>query len=134
MSSGKKWGNNSNYRKNNYNNQNFNYKPRYNSKTQDSKPTKKWEQKERDSKITLMHKSSHFIPAQFSDSFFRQFDLAMKLKKDELKKQGKVNAEVSEVTEENLIEAFGVTKDHMSKAAKILGKGENTENSGSSLA
>ena len=78
-----------------------------------------------------MHKSSHFIPAQFSDSFFRQFDLAMKLKKDELKKQGKVNAEVK-VTKENLTEAFGVTKDHMSKAAKILGKEENTENLGSS--
>ena len=74
------------------------------------------------------------LPAQFSDSFFRQFDLAMKLKKDELKKQGKVNAEVSDVTEENLIEAFGVTKDHMSKAAKILGKGENTKNLGGSSA
>ena len=58
----------------------------------------------------------------------------MKMKKDQIKKQGKVNAEVSEVTEENLIEAFGVTKDHMSKAAKILGKGENTENSGGLLA
>ena len=81
-----------------------------------------------------MHKSSHFVPAQFSDSFFRQFDLSMKLKKDELKKEGKVNAEVSEVTEENLIEAFGVTKAHMSKAAEILGKGENTENLGGSLA
>ena len=52
-----------------------------------------------------MHESSHFIPATIQcKSFFRQFDLAMKLKKDELKKQGKVNAEVSEVTEEDLIE------------------------------
>ena len=100
--------------------------------THDSKPTKKSEQKERDSKITLMHRSSYFIPAQFSNSFFRQFNLAMKLKKDELKKQGKVNAEVSEVTEENFIEAFDVTKDHMSKVAEILGKGENTKNSGDS--
>ena len=62
-----------------------------------------------------MHESSHFMPAQFSDSFFRQFNLAMKLKKDELKRQGKINVEVSDVTEENLIKAFGVTKDHMSK-------------------
>lgn len=60
-----------------------------------------------------MHKSSHFVPSQFSESFFRQFDIAMKLKKDKLKKQGKVNAEVSKVTKENLIEAFGVTKDHV---------------------
>ena len=81
-----------------------------------------------------MYESSHFIPAQFSKSFFRQFDLAMKLKKDGPKKQGKVNAEVNEVTEENIIEAFGVTKDHMSKAAEMLGKGENTKNSGSLLA
>ena len=58
----------------------------------------------------------------------------MKLKKDELKKQGKVNVEVSEVTEENFIEAFGVIKDHMTKAAQILGKGENTKNLGSLLA
>ena len=32
-----------------------------------------------------------------------------------------------------MINAFGVTKDHMLKAAEILGKEENTENSGISL-
>ena len=58
----------------------------------------------------------------------------MKLKKDELKRQGKVNAEVSEVTKEDFINMFGVTKDHMLKAAEILGKEENTENLGNSSA
>ena len=60
-----------------------------------------------------MHESSHFVPVQFGKGFFRQFNLGMELEKDELKKQGKFNAKVSEVTEGNLIEAFGVTKDHM---------------------
>ena len=69
--------------------------------------------KEKDSKIILQHKSSHFIPMKFSELFFRPFDLAMRLQKEELKKQGKVDAEVSEITEEDLIGAFGVTKDHM---------------------
>ena len=44
----------------------------------------------------------------------------MQLKKEELKKQGKVEAEFSEITEEDIINAFGVTKDHMLEAAKML--------------
>ena len=67
-----------------------------------------------------MQESSHFIPAKFSDSFFRQFDLAMKLRREELKKQGKVNTEVSKITKGDLVEAFGITKDQMMKAGKIL--------------
>ena len=51
----------------------------------------------------------------------------MKLRKEELKKHGKANAEVGEIPEENIIEAFGVTKNHMVRAAEILGKGENTK-------
>ena len=94
----------------------------------------RWEHKERDSKITLLHESSHFIPVQFGESFFKQFDLAMKLRKEELKKQGKVEAEVSEVTEEDVAKAFGVTKDHMLEAAKILQAEENTKNLGDSSA
>ena len=78
--------------------------------------------------ITLLHESSHFVPVQFGESFFKQFDLAMKLRKQELKKQGKVEAELSEVTEGNVAKAFGVTKDHMLEAAKILQDEENTEN------
>ena len=36
------------------------------------------------------------------------------------KKQGKVETEVSEVTEDDVISTFGVTKDQMLEAAKIL--------------
>ena len=54
----------------------------------------------------------------------------MQLRKEELKKQGKVNAEVSKVTKDDIINVFGVTKDHMLEAAKILGTERNTENSG----
>ena len=42
----------------------------------------------------------------------------MKLKKDELKRQGKINTEVGEITEDDMISAFGVTKDHMLKASE----------------
>ena len=49
--------------------------------------------------------------------------MAMKLKKEELRKQGKIStSEVSEITEDDMISAFGVTKYHMLKAAKILGE------------
>ena len=58
----------------------------------------------------------------------------MKLGKEELKKQGKVEAEVSKVTEEDVAKAFGVTKDHMLEAVKILQAEENTKNSGQSSA
>ena len=58
----------------------------------------------------------------------------MKLKKEELKKQGKVNTEVSEITKGDLVEAFGITKDQMIKAGKILSKDEKTKNSGNSSA
>ena len=54
----------------------------------------------------------------------------MKLKREEFKKQGKVDTEVSETTEGDLIEAFRVTKNQMVKAAEILAKDKNTENSG----
>ena len=115
-----------------YNKHNNKNKSRYNSKQQDTKSAKKWEQKEKNSKITLTKESSHFIASTFSDSFFKEFDLVMKLKKEELKKHGKANAQVSEITEKNIVEVFGVTKDHMVRPAKILGKGESTENLGNS--
>ena len=51
-----------------------------------------------------------------------------KLRKEELKKQGKVEAEFSEVTVVDLISTFGVTKDHMLQAAKILETEGNTKN------
>ena len=130
VSRGNKW-NYNNYRKNGYsNNQNFGNKTRYNNETQDNKSGNKWECMERDTKITLLQESLHSIPAKFSESFFRQFNVAMQLRKEELKKQGKVNAEVSKVTKDDIINAFGVTKDHMLEAAKILGNEGNTKNSG----
>ena len=85
-------------------------------------------------KITLLQESSYFIPGKFGESFFRQFDVAMQLKKEELKKQGKVDTKVSKVTKDDVINAFGVTKDHMLEAAKILGNEGNTKNSGKSSA
>ena len=107
-----KQGYNNNYRKGNYgNNQNFSNKPCYNSRAQDNKTGKNWEHKEKDSKITLLQESSHFVLAKFSDSFFRQFNLAMKLRREELKKQGKVHTEMSEITEGDMVHAFGVTED-----------------------
>ena len=54
----------------------------------------------------------------------------MKLRKEELKKQGKVEAEVSKVTKEDVARVFGVTKDHMLEAAKILQAEENTKSLG----
>ena len=74
------------------------------------------------------------MPAKFSDSFFKQFDLAMKLRKEELKKQGKAQMEVSEIREEDLVEAFGISKDQMVRAvAEILAKDENAKKLGDSL-
>ena len=72
---------------------------------------------------------NHFILFQqnLDESFFRQFNLAMQLRKEELKKQGKVEAEVSEGTKEDIISTFGVTKDHMLEAAKILETEGNTK-------
>ena len=130
MSKGKKWGNNSNYKR--YNpNSNCNGRPQYN-KTQENKIGKTWGQKEKDYKITLTQESSHFIPAESSDSFFKLFDLAMTIKKEELKEQGKSSTQVNKMMVRDMIQAFGVTKDQMEKAAEILGKDEKTENMGNS--
>ena len=101
-----KRGYNSKYKKGSYgNNHNFNSKPHYYKRSQENKTGESWEQKERDSKIILLHKSSNFVLAKFSDSFFKQFDLAMKLRKEELRKEDKVNTEVSEITEGDVVEA-----------------------------
>ena len=68
------------------------------------------------SKVTLTQESAHFIPTEFSESFFKQFNLAMKIKREELKKQGKSSTQVNEITKGDMIQAFGVTKDQMQKA------------------
>ena len=129
VSSGRRW--NNNHKKCGYNsNQSYNSNNWYNYQNQDKKSGNKWECKERDCKIILVQESSHFVPAKFRESFFKQFDLAMQLRKEELKKQGKVEAEVSEVTEESVISTFGVTKDYMLEAAKILEAEGNIKNLG----
>ena len=42
--------------------------------------------------------------------------------------------QVNEITENNFMQAFGVTEDQMDKAASILERSESTENSGNSSA
>ena len=59
------------------------------------------------------------MPTEFSGNFFRKFDLAMRLKHDELKKQGGGSKQANEITENNFIQAFGVTEYQMEKAAAM---------------
>ena len=54
----------------------------------------------------------------------------MRLKHDELKKQGGGSKQVNEITENNFMQAFGVTEDQMENAASILDGSESTEKSG----
>ena len=98
------------------------------------KQTKQWTQKLRDSKITLTQESDHYVPAQFSSDFFKKFDLAIKPKWDELKEQRGNSRQVNENTENNFIQAFGLTEDQMDKAAAILDRKESTKKSGNSSA
>ena len=90
-------------------------------------------QKQRDSKITLTQESDHYVPAQFSSDFFKKFDLAMKLKQDELKDQ-RPNRQVNKITENNFMQGFGVTEDQMDKAAAMLVRSKYTKNLGHSSA
>ena len=90
--------------------------------------TKQWTQKPKDSKITLTQESNHYVPAQFSSDFFKKFDHALKLKQDELKEQRGNSRQVNKITENNFIQAFGMTADQMDKAAAILDRRESTKN------
>ena len=131
----KKWVSNSstyNQKCSNFNN-NHSYRHQQ-QRPQENKQTKQWMQKPRDSKITLTQESDHYVPSQFSGDFFKKFDLAMKLKRDELKEQRNSSRQVNEITENNFIQAFGVTKDQMDKAAAILDRNESTKKSGNSSA
>ena len=74
------------------------------------------------------------MPTELSSSFFKQFNLAMKLKREELRKQERNNTQVNEITEGDLIQAFGVTEDQMEKAAAMLGRSEKHEKLGNSSA
>ena len=132
MSRGKRWGNNNNnYKCSNYSNSHSsNSRPQYN-KPQDNKQGKPWGQKGKDSKITLTQESAHFIPTDFSNDFFRQIDLAMKLKQEELKKKKGISSpQVNEITKGEMTQAFGVMKEQMQRAAEILGKNERSKELG----
>ena len=74
------------------------------------------------------------MPTELSSSFFRQFDLAMKFKWEELRKQERNSNQVNEITEGDLIQAFSVTEDQMEKAATILSRSKRTEKLGNSSA
>ena len=133
----KKWTSNSSshgQRRQNFNNsRNSNYR-HHQQWPQEGRQHKQWMQKPKDSKITLSQESNHYVPAQFSSEFFKKFDIAMKLKRDELKEQKSKNKQVNEITEENFMQAFGINEDHINKAASILERSESTENSEYSLA
>ena len=88
----------------------------------------------KDSKITLTQESDHYVPTQFSSEFFKKFDLAMKLKRDKLKEQKAKSRQVNEITEDNVMQVFGISEDQMEKASSMLGISESTENSGKSSA
>ena len=108
VSRGKKWGNNNNYNQkhSNFSNScNYGNRPQQN-KPQDNRQGKQWGQKSKDSKITLTQESAHYVPTEFSSSFFKQFDLAMKLKQEELRKQERNSTQVNEITEGDLIQAL----------------------------
>ena len=83
MSRGKKWGNNTN----NYNqkhssfsnNRSNSYKHQQN-RPQENRQAKQWTHRPKDAKITLTQESDHYMPTELSGNFFKQFDLAMKLK------------------------------------------------------
>ena len=132
----KRWGNNSgnyNQKHSNFNNnRNNNY--RQQQRPQENKQTKQWMQKPRDSKITLTQESDHYVPSLFSGDFFRKFDLVMKLKWDKLKEQRGSSRQVNEITENNFIQASGMTEDQMDKATAILDRRESTEKLGNSSA
>ena len=130
MSRGKRWGNNNKYNQKHSsfsNNCNYSNRPQQN-KPQDSQQGKQGGQRPKDSKITLTQESAHYVPTELSSSFFRQFNLAMKLKQEELRKQERSSNQVNEITEGDLIQAFGVTEDQMEKAATILSRNERPKN------
>ena len=127
----KKWVSNSNpngQRCQIFNNKYSNYRHQH-QRPQEGRKHKQWTKKPKDSKITLSQESDHYIPVQLSSEFFRKIDLAMKLKKEELKEQKPKTKQLNEMTEENLMQAFGISEDQLNKATSILEGTESTENS-----
>ena len=127
----RKWVSKSNphgQRRQNFNN-NYNSYRNQQNRPQENRQQRQWTQKPKDAKITLSQESNHYVPAQVSSEFFKKIDLAMKLKKEELKEQKPKPKQLNEMTEENLMQAFGISEDHLTKAASILEGAELTEKS-----
>ena len=132
MSRGKRWGNNNKYNQKHSSfskNHNYSNRPQQN-KPEDSQQGKQWGQRPKDSKIKLTQESAHYVPTKLSSSFFRQFDLEMKLKQQELRKQERSSNQVNKITKGDLIQAFGVTKDQIEKAATILSRNKKSKKLG----
>ena len=53
----------------------------------------------------------------------------MKLKKEELKEQKPKTKQLNEMTEENIMQTFGISEDQLNKATSILERSKSTENS-----
>ena len=126
----RKWVSKSNpqgQRRPNFNNNYGNY--RNQQRPQENRQHKQYMQKPKDSKITLSQESNHYVPAQVSSEFFRKIDLAMKLKKEELKEHKPKPKQLNEMTEENIMQALGISEDQLTKATSILEGTESTENS-----
>ena len=127
----RKWVSKSNpqgQRRQNFNN-NYNSYRNQQNRPQENRQQRQWTQKPKDSKITLSQESNHYVPAQVSSEFFKKIDLAMKLKKEELKEQKPKPKQLNEMTEENIMQAFGISEDHLTKATSILEGAELTEKS-----
>ena len=137
MSRGKKWGNgtnNYNHKHSSFSNNHCNSYKHQQNWPQENRQAKQWAQRPKDSKSTLTQESDHYVPTELSGNFFKQFDLAMKLKWEEIKRQGRSSNQVNELTKSNLIQAFGVTEDQTEKVALMLSRSKNTEKLGNSLA
>ena len=127
----KKWVSNSSshgQRRQNFNNNRYSNYRHQQQRPQEGRQYKQWTQKPKDSKITLSQESDHYVPAQISSEFFKKIDLAMKLKRDELKEQKPKTKQLNEMTEENLMQAFGISEDQLNKATSILERSESNEN------
>ena len=74
--------------------------------------------KGKDSKITLTQESAHFVPSDLSNDFFKQINLAMKIKWEELKK-GVSSNQINKITKGEMMQAFGVTKISCSEMVRL---------------
>ena len=104
----RKWVSKSNpqgQRRQNFNNNYSSYRNQQH-RPQENRQQRQWTQKPKDSKITLSQESNHYVPAQVSSEFFKKIDLAMKLKKEELKEQKPKPKQLNEMTEENINASF----------------------------